>query len=261
MAVYFLDSSALVKRYISETGSVWVLGLFDPALNNEAFIADNELIKALEAANDGREPSPFGSLEFKIPGYPVSIQAKKAARDESVTRIKSSFGKIDYFLIGDIHLEFRWYISAKSRYETDENSDLDNALKPTIDAITGLEGLFIDDCQVRSLHVAWSHSMSGTEYINVRIDFAPDEWCRRDNIIFIDIGQGLCVLAPKLLPTEGKQLWTSMLKTMAISKDALLSLGISYPSVASLLGAPGPFHRTRVREFEVVTLNEYANNS
>lgn len=39
MAVYFLDSSALVKRYISETGSVWVLGLFDPALNNEVFIA------------------------------------------------------------------------------------------------------------------------------------------------------------------------------------------------------------------------------
>lgn len=39
MAIYFIDSSALVKRYISETGSTWVLGLFDPALNNEAFIA------------------------------------------------------------------------------------------------------------------------------------------------------------------------------------------------------------------------------
>ncbi|MEH2228449.1 MAG: type II toxin-antitoxin system VapC family toxin [Nostoc sp.] len=39
MSVYFIDSSALVKRYISETGSVWVLGLFAPALNNEAFIA------------------------------------------------------------------------------------------------------------------------------------------------------------------------------------------------------------------------------
>ena len=39
MAVYFLDSSALVKRYISETGSAWVLGLFDPGLNNEIFIA------------------------------------------------------------------------------------------------------------------------------------------------------------------------------------------------------------------------------
>lgn len=39
MAIYFIDSSALVKRYISETGSAWVLGLFDPTLNNEVFIA------------------------------------------------------------------------------------------------------------------------------------------------------------------------------------------------------------------------------
>lgn len=39
MAVYFVDSSALVKRYISETGSAWVLNLFDPALNNDILIA------------------------------------------------------------------------------------------------------------------------------------------------------------------------------------------------------------------------------
>ena len=39
MAVYFVDSSALVKRYIGETGSTWVLGLFDSALNNEVFVA------------------------------------------------------------------------------------------------------------------------------------------------------------------------------------------------------------------------------
>jgi predicted nucleic acid-binding protein len=39
MAVHFLDSSTLVKRYISEIGSNWVLGLFDPALGHEFFIA------------------------------------------------------------------------------------------------------------------------------------------------------------------------------------------------------------------------------
>ncbi|WP_243146984.1 type II toxin-antitoxin system VapC family toxin [Scytonema sp. UIC 10036] len=38
MAVYFIDSSALVKRYVNETGSTWVLGLFNPILNNEIFI-------------------------------------------------------------------------------------------------------------------------------------------------------------------------------------------------------------------------------
>jgi predicted nucleic acid-binding protein len=39
MAVYFVDSSALVKRYISEIGSTWVLSLFDRALNNDVLIA------------------------------------------------------------------------------------------------------------------------------------------------------------------------------------------------------------------------------
>jgi hypothetical protein len=39
MAVYFVDSSALVKRYINEIGSTWVLSLFDPTLNNDVLIA------------------------------------------------------------------------------------------------------------------------------------------------------------------------------------------------------------------------------
>lgn len=38
MAIYFLDSSALVKRYINEAGSAWVLGLFTPTLSNEFFV-------------------------------------------------------------------------------------------------------------------------------------------------------------------------------------------------------------------------------
>lgn len=39
MAIYFIDSSALVKRYINETGSKWILNLFNPGLNHEVFIA------------------------------------------------------------------------------------------------------------------------------------------------------------------------------------------------------------------------------
>ena len=39
MADYYFDSSALVKRYVNETGSNWICGLFDPGLRHEAFIA------------------------------------------------------------------------------------------------------------------------------------------------------------------------------------------------------------------------------
>ena len=39
MALYFFDTSALVKRYVNETGSAWVESIADPALGNEVFVA------------------------------------------------------------------------------------------------------------------------------------------------------------------------------------------------------------------------------
>lgn len=39
MAAYFLDSSALVKRYATETGTAWVTGLIAPSAGNLIYIA------------------------------------------------------------------------------------------------------------------------------------------------------------------------------------------------------------------------------
>jgi len=39
VAAYFLDSSALVKRYAAETGSAWVENLTDPRSGNRIFVA------------------------------------------------------------------------------------------------------------------------------------------------------------------------------------------------------------------------------
>jgi len=37
--VYFLDSSAVVKRYVAELGSAWVIQLLDPAQGNRFYLA------------------------------------------------------------------------------------------------------------------------------------------------------------------------------------------------------------------------------
>ena len=39
MATYFLDTSALVKRYVAEIGSTWVCELTDPSKGNEIVVA------------------------------------------------------------------------------------------------------------------------------------------------------------------------------------------------------------------------------
>jgi predicted nucleic acid-binding protein len=38
VAAYFFDTSALVKRYATETGTAWVTALLDPAARNRIFV-------------------------------------------------------------------------------------------------------------------------------------------------------------------------------------------------------------------------------
>ena len=49
MAGYFVDSSALVKRYVNETGSVWLSGLVAPAAGNDIYIARITTVEVLAA--------------------------------------------------------------------------------------------------------------------------------------------------------------------------------------------------------------------
>ncbi|NJK69674.1 MAG: type II toxin-antitoxin system VapC family toxin [Richelia sp. CSU_2_1] len=58
MAFYYVDSSALVKRYIRETGSAWVVSLFDPTLNNDVLISAITGVEIVAAIiRRGRGPS------------------------------------------------------------------------------------------------------------------------------------------------------------------------------------------------------------
>lgn len=49
MALYFLDSSAIAKRYIPETGSTWIRQLTDPNGQNDLFIARITWVEVLSA--------------------------------------------------------------------------------------------------------------------------------------------------------------------------------------------------------------------
>lgn len=47
MALYFLDSSAIVKRYVSELGHAWIVRLCDPAQNHDVQIAQIALVEVV----------------------------------------------------------------------------------------------------------------------------------------------------------------------------------------------------------------------
>ncbi len=61
MAAFFLDTSALVKRYASETGTAWVKALIDPAAGNRIYVAritEVETIAALARKLRGNHITP-----------------------------------------------------------------------------------------------------------------------------------------------------------------------------------------------------------
>ena len=65
MASYVLDSSALVKRYVVEQGSVWVSNLVNPASGNDVFIANIAGVEVVAAL--ARRGTVYGSriIPFK----------------------------------------------------------------------------------------------------------------------------------------------------------------------------------------------------
>ncbi len=49
VSVYFLDSSALVKRYVAETGSAWIQAITAPQARNKLIIARLTWVEVLSA--------------------------------------------------------------------------------------------------------------------------------------------------------------------------------------------------------------------
>lgn len=49
MGTYFLDTSAIVKRYVTESGSAWVSGICDPAAGHSINISQATLTEAVAA--------------------------------------------------------------------------------------------------------------------------------------------------------------------------------------------------------------------
>ena len=56
MAIYYLDSSGIVKRYVHEVGSAWVVSITDPAIGNDIFtvrVTSVEVVSAITRRTRG----------------------------------------------------------------------------------------------------------------------------------------------------------------------------------------------------------------
>ena len=76
MSSYYLDSSALAKRYLTEVGSTWIIGLTDPTAGHQILVAGIALVE-VAAALAARHRAQNG----------ISLQE----RDRAITLIRRHF--------------------------------------------------------------------------------------------------------------------------------------------------------------------------
>ncbi|HEV2237768.1 MAG TPA: type II toxin-antitoxin system VapC family toxin [Ktedonobacterales bacterium] len=87
MAVYFLDTSAVVKRYVAETGSAWVTSLCDPATGHIIVISQATLVEAVAAIC---RKARLGTISQQDRDGLINAFRRDARRSYSLERVTST---------------------------------------------------------------------------------------------------------------------------------------------------------------------------
>lgn len=204
-------------------------------------------------SNNLEQPPDYGSLQFSVDGPPASLQSSSGSRQEVESRVTENLEDVQYLLADDVQVEIRWFIHERDRYESDAAPDIDNILKPLMDALCGADGLIIDDCQVQAVGCYWLDSNDGSQRLGFSVDYSPDSWVKKKGLRFIHVYNGLCYPLPGDLNDRQSRFMTEMIKMIVEMRDEFEDLGADYYQSKLLMPSQRVFHRTRVAsEFEVL---------
>jgi predicted nucleic acid-binding protein len=75
VSVYYLDASAIVKRYADEDGSDWIRKLTDPLADHAILLAEITLAE-VAAAFSAKARAPWRAFRHRADSYPESFSAR-----------------------------------------------------------------------------------------------------------------------------------------------------------------------------------------
>jgi hypothetical protein len=133
-----------------------------------------------------------------------------------------------FVFTGDVWFDVQWMIHERSRYESDASPDVDNVLKPLIDAFCGPQGLLIDDGQVQAVGCHWVDWTRADERLTVTIKFSPDDWLRKEGLMFVRMDRALCMPVPGGLSRQQLTALLTMYESQFETRRKMENLGADY---------------------------------
>lgn len=203
------------------------------------------------------EPPEYGVLEFSVITEPVSLQAKNEKKQILIDALQQVIKDAKYYLSGDVQIEIEWLVHERERYETDSSPDIDNIIKPMLDALCGQQEILIDDCQVQAISCHWIDWTRNDHQINFRIKFFPDEWKLKESLIFIDFGENLCFPVHSNLPEEVTKMILDSVERMIRFREDLEQKTGDYYTAKSAMPIQRLFHKSRLNGHDIIKLDDF----
>jgi Holliday junction resolvase RusA-like endonuclease len=198
-------------------------------------------------------PPDSGLVLIESPLPPVSLQSSSERRARLRDALRAQIAGCPFLLTGEVKVWIEWQADELIRYETAESADVDNVIKPILDALSGPEGLLIDDSQVQSIGCHWQDQYSESERFSVELTFDPDAFCDRARLFFVEVAEKLCYPIDMANP-EAQRRAAYHVAWMYRTRDELLKAGATYEQARGVLPIQRSFHRQRVERFRIVTL-------
>lgn len=196
----------------------------------------------------------FGWVEIRSDLAPISLQAAAGRRSELKGALRSALSdEIDFLFTSDVEVILEWFASERDRYQTHVAADLDNVLKPLIDAATGPNGVMIDDNQIQSIHASWL--TPGTLGEGFRLRFQALDSCDvipREGVAFVEFDTDRCYMLPGPDP-KGWPPAVDAYRASADTRDRLRRTGVPEEALQGLspVARPWPSQRLKMQGFPV----------
>lgn len=203
------------------------------------------------------QPSPFGELTISLDLPPVSQQARADSKLAFKAKLQEITLRYAFLLAGDVSISVEWSVAEQDRYETDRTPDVDNILKPLLDALVGPNGLLIDDNQVQHVSCHWIDSYSGEERVSITVRHSPDEWLKKEGLFFVQLDGGLCIPLSRGMQHEFQRKIVDLYENAIAVRNKAMADGIGYYKTRYIMPAQRVFHRTRLAEFEVIKVEDF----
>src|ERR1700761_4816231 len=134
------------------------------------------------------------NLRVTFPAHIPTVQSKAVVKQQLIDLLHTEMAKFTWISFGPVWLELTWFINATDRQESDAIGDLDNITKPILDSLTGMQGILVDDTQIKSIYTRWLAKNSATKesILKISIRFINNDVLKKEKLHFVQYHTAMC---------------------------------------------------------------------